>query len=48
VACTTMVAALRGLGHVASSAALGMIGVSLGVAIKHLVQVESLLGHVTA
>jgi len=43
-----VVTALCGLGHVASSVVLGLIGVSVGVAIKRLVQVESLRGDVAA
>jgi len=37
-----------GLGHVLSSAALGAVGIAMGVAVSHLEMVESQRGHVAA
>ena len=48
VAKTTLITLLCGLGHIASSVVLGLIGVSLGLAVKMLVVVESFRGNLAA
>ncbi|MFQ6034536.1 MAG: sulfite exporter TauE/SafE family protein [Sedimentisphaerales bacterium] len=45
---TTLVTVLCGLGHIASSVVLGLIGVSLGLAVKKLEIVESFRGNLAA
>jgi nickel/cobalt exporter len=45
---TTVVTLLCGLGHILSSIVLGLIGISLGLAVKRLVNVESVRGNVAA
>jgi sulfite exporter TauE/SafE len=45
---TIVITFLCGLGHVASSIILGMIGVSLGIAVKKLELVESSRGNIAA
>ncbi len=45
---TTLITLLCGLGHIASSIALGFIGISLGLAVKRLVNVESIRGNMAA
>ncbi len=45
---TTLVTLLCGLGHIGSSVVLGLIGVSLGLAVKRLEVVESVRGNVAA
>jgi len=45
---TTMITLLCGLGHIASSVVLGLIGVSLGLAVKKLEIVESFRGNIAA
>jgi len=45
---TTVITVLCGLGHIGSSVALGLIGVSLGLAVKKLVVVESFRGNLAA
>ena len=45
---TLVITFLCGLGHIASSIVLGMIGVSLGIAVKKLELIESSRGNVAA
>ncbi|MHC4464178.1 MAG: sulfite exporter TauE/SafE family protein [Planctomycetota bacterium] len=45
---TTLITLLCGLGHIGSSVVLGMIGVSLGLAVKKLQIVESFRGNLAA
>jgi len=45
---TTMITFLCGLGHIASSVVLGLIGVALGLAVKNLEFVESFRGNIAA
>jgi len=45
---TTVVTVLCGLGHIASSVVLGLIGVSLGLAVKKLQILESFRGNLAA
>jgi sulfite exporter TauE/SafE len=45
---TTMITLLCGLGHIASSVVLGLIGVALGMAVKKLEIVESFRGNIAA
>jgi sulfite exporter TauE/SafE len=45
---TTLITFLCGLGHIGSSVVLGLIGVSLGLAVKRLEVVESTRGNVAA
>jgi nickel/cobalt exporter len=45
---TTLITFLCGLGHIGSSVVLGLIGVSLGLAVKKLEVVESTRGNVAA
>ena len=45
---TSLITLLCGLGHIASSILLGFIGISLGLAVKGLVHVESVRGNVAA
>lgn len=45
---TTLVTLLCGLGHIASSVVLGLIGVALGLAVKKLELVESFRGNIAA
>ncbi|MCP4614669.1 MAG: hypothetical protein GY845_38810 [Planctomycetes bacterium] len=45
---TVVITFLCGLGHIASSIVLGMIGVSLGIAVKKLEIIESSRGNVAA
>ena len=45
---TTWITALCGIGHVASSVLLGVIGIALGVAVTRLVAVESFRGNLAA
>jgi len=45
---TTIITLLCGLGHIASSVGLGLIGVSLGLAVKKLEIVESFRGNIAA
>jgi nickel/cobalt exporter len=45
---TSMITLLCGLGHIASSVVLGLIGVSLGLAVKGLVDFESFRGNLAA
>jgi len=45
---TMVITFLCGLGHIASSIVLGMIGVSLGIAVKKLELIESSRGNVAA
>ncbi len=48
VAKTTLITLLCGLGHIGSSVVLGLIGVSLGLAVKKLKIVESFRGNLAA
>jgi len=48
VAKTTLITLLCGLGHIGSSVVLGLIGVSLGLAVKKLEIVESFRGNLAA
>ena len=45
---TSLITLLCGLGHIASSVVLGLIGISVGLAVKGLVHVESVRGNVAA
>jgi sulfite exporter TauE/SafE len=45
---TTLITFLCGVGHIASSVALGLIGVALGLAVKKLEFVESFRGNIAA
>ena len=45
---TTFITFLCGLGHIASSVALGLIGVSMGLAVKKLELIESARGNLAA
>ena len=45
---TTLITLLCGLGHIGSSVILGLIGVSLGLAVKRLEVMESVRGNVAA
>ena len=45
---TTLITLLCGFGHIASSIVLGLIGVSLGLAVKKLEIVESFRGNIAA
>ena len=45
---TLVITFLCGLGHIASSIVLGMLGVSLGIAVKKLEVIESSRGNVAA
>ena len=45
---TALITFLCGLGHIGSSVVLGFIGISLGLAIKGLVNVESVRGNLAA
>lgn len=45
---TTLITLLCGLGHIGSSVLLGMVGVTLGVAVKKLEIVESFRGNLAA
>lgn len=45
---TTLITLLCGIGHIASSIVLGILGISLGLAVKGLVHVESVRGSVAA
>jgi nickel/cobalt exporter len=45
---TSLITLLCGLGHIASSVVLGLIGVSLGLAVKGLVDLESFRGNLAA
>ncbi len=45
---TTVITVLCGLGHIASSAVLGLIGVWLGLVLKNLMVVESIRGTIAA
>jgi len=45
---TTLVTLLCGLGHIASSVVLGLVGVSVGLAVKKLEFVESFRGNLAA
>jgi len=45
---TSLITLLCGLGHIASSVVLGLIGISVGLAVKGLVHVESVRGSVAA
>lgn len=45
---TAVVTLLCGLGHILSSIVLGLIGISMGLAVKRLVNVESARGNVAA
>lgn len=45
---TSLITALCGLGHVASSVVLGLVGVSLGLAVRKLEFVESFRGNLAA
>ena len=45
---TTLITVLCGLGHIGSSVVLGLIGVSLGLAVKKLEIVESVRGNLAA
>ncbi len=45
---TILITFLCGLGHIASSVVLGLAGVSVGVAVKKLVVIESVRGNIAA
>ena len=45
---TTWITFLCGLGHVMSSVVLGLIGIALGIAVNHLVTIESHRGDIAA
>ena len=45
---TTLITLLCGLGHILSSIVLGIVGISLGLAVKGLVHVESVRGNIAA
>lgn len=45
---TSLITLLCGLGHIASSVLLGFVGIALGLAVKGLVNVESVRGNLAA
>lgn len=45
---TTVITFLCGIGHIASSVVLGLVGVSFGLAIKELIDVESFRGNLAS
>jgi sulfite exporter TauE/SafE len=45
---TTLITVLCGVGHIASSVALGFVGVAMGLAVKNLKVVESVRGNIAA
>jgi nickel/cobalt exporter len=45
---TLWIAALCGLGHVGSSVALGLIGIAMGITLRHLELIESQRGEIAA
>jgi nickel/cobalt exporter len=45
---TTWITLLCGLGHVGSSVVLGIVGIAMGIAVNHLVTIESRRGDIAA
>jgi nickel/cobalt transporter (NicO) family protein len=45
---TIIITFLCGIGHIASSVVLGLIGVAFGLAVNNLVKIESVRGHLAA
>jgi sulfite exporter TauE/SafE len=48
IAKTTLITFLCGIGHIASSVLLGIIGIALGIAVTSLTSIESLRGDIAA